>query len=83
MKEGERILKGKRGNNYKGERGKQTHECAHRDVLKGDYSSRFLVGRELEVVQAVVVEDEPSSLPTLVPKKTIFLNEIHPRSQQD
>jgi len=42
-----------------------------RDVLKWDNSSRFLVGRELEVVEAVVVEDEPSSLPTLVPA-TLF-----------
>ena len=64
----------------RGKRESRGMNVPYRDVLKGDYSSRFLVGRELEVVQAVVVEDEPSSLPTLIPGM-IILSEIHPRSQ--
>lgn len=51
---------------------------AYRDILKRDDSARLLVGRILEVVQAVVVENEPASLPTLVstallPKPTFFV----------
>ena len=76
------LQKGKilKKENIKGGKELQRGNRAYRDVLKWDYSSRFLVGRELEVVETVVVEDEPSSLPTLVPK-TIILNEVHPRSQ--
>jgi hypothetical protein len=36
------------------------------DVFEGNDSSRLLVGGELEVVEAVVVQDEPASLPRLV-----------------
>ena len=42
-------------------------ECfVYLDILERDNSSRLLVGRVLEIVQAVVVEDEPASLPRLV-----------------
>ncbi len=37
------------------------------DVLERDDPPGFLVGGELEVVEAVVVEDEPAALPGLVP----------------
>lgn len=36
------------------------------DVFQGDNAARLLVRRVLEVVQAVVVEDEPAPLPALV-----------------
>ena len=39
----------------------------HRDVLEGDDASGLLVRGELEVVEAVVVQDEPAPLPALVP----------------
>lgn len=39
---------------------------AHQDVLQRDDASRLLVRRVLKVVEAVVVQDEPASLPTLV-----------------
>ena len=38
----------------------------HPDVLEGDDAPGLLVGGELEVVEAVVVEDEPAALPALV-----------------
>lgn len=37
------------------------------DVLERDDAARLLVGRELKIVEAVVVQDEPASLPGLVP----------------
>lgn len=43
----------------------------HRNVLQGDDASRFLVRRVLEIVQTVVIEDEPPPLPALVPP-TLF-----------
>lgn len=36
------------------------------NVLEGYYAPRLLVRRVLEIVQTIVVEDEPSSLPALV-----------------
>ena len=35
----------------------------HPDVLQGDDALGHILGRVLEVVQALVVQDEPSSLP--------------------
>ena len=40
---------------------------AHRDVFKRNYAPGFLVGGEFKVVEAVVVENEPSTFPALVP----------------
>ena len=40
---------------------------SHLNVFQGDDAPRFLVRGELEVVETVVVEDEPSPLPALVP----------------
>ena len=37
-------------------------DLPHPDVLQGDDAPRLLVRRELEVVQAVVIEDEPSEI---------------------
>ena len=42
-------------------------KCAHRDVFKRNYAPGFLVGGEFKVVEAVVVENEPSTFPALVP----------------
>lgn len=39
---------------------------ADRDVFQRDDAAWFLVRREFEVVQAVVVQDEPPPLPTFV-----------------
>ena len=38
------------------------------DVLEGNDPPGLLVGGELEVVEAVVVQDKPASLPALVSK---------------
>lgn len=38
----------------------------HRDVLERDDAARLLISRVFEVVQAVVIEDEPPPLPALV-----------------
>ena len=40
---------------------------SHLNVFQGDDAPRFLVRGELEVVETVVVEDEPPPLPALVP----------------
>lgn len=44
---------------------------SYRDIFQWDDSARFLISCVFEVVQAVIVEDEPSSLPALVPP-TLF-----------
>ena len=79
--EGKELQKGKilKKENIKGGKELQRGNRAYRDVLKWDYSSRFLVGRELEVVQAVVVQDEPPPFPafytpTLLPQPTCIDN---------
>ena len=39
------------------------------DIFQGDDSPRLFVRREFKVVEAVVVQDEPTALPTLDPKR--------------
>lgn len=51
---------------------------SYRNVLERNDTTRFFVGRVLEIVEAIVVEDEPTPLPTLVattlfPKPAFFV----------
>ena len=58
------------------------------DVLERDDAARLLVGGELEVVEAVVVEDEPAPLPGLVtaallPKPALAIWKYRPTIESD
>lgn len=42
-------------------------DLPHFDILQRDNPSGLLIGGVFEIIETVIVEDEPSSLPTLVP----------------
>ena len=39
----------------------------YRDVLQGNYAPRFLVRGEFKIVETVIVQNEPSTFPALIP----------------
>lgn len=51
---------------------------AYENIFQWDYPTRLLISCVFEVIQAVVVEDEPATLPALVapallPEPTLFV----------
>ena len=48
----------------------------YRDVLQGNYAPRFLVRGEFKIVETVIVQNEPSTFPTLIPRKQVFMKTL-------